>query len=421
MRVRISTWASNFLLVYMALVTLTPARHVFSGLGAHIFLAAGTATILTLSFLKLLSSGSQVTSYSYAIVAQAPLLGILAAYVLSLLFIGDNIGLNRLDALRDFAIPMVVYLLVGYLALRASGSGVPVPLMRGIISILSFAAIIGMALSLVHMTSLDALRFFGFSPSRESVEILLDIDEVRFLGLQRAQGFFAHPIEYAATLFLAYSLVRVRPAVIGHRFLRWSICLLLVTAIFLSGTRSVWLGIVLVELILRYSSLQKKLGKIVIVVASISVAAAFLFLSFEAFTLYNTLRSSSNPLDQSIALRLADYEVVFGTLIDHPFGVGDWQYYAESHGMVRSTPNFYLDNDYLRFLATTGVVGLIAYVVFVFRGLLLAPYFLTKYDRLLVLVLTLSYAFLAATFDAFSFRVYTAVYVALLTVALRLR
>src|SRR5919199_487415 len=188
MKIKAPTWAARFLLAYLALVTLTPAPYIFSGLITHIFLVVGASIVLGLRLVGLLQSHSKPTLSPYAIVLQAPLLGLLILYSLSLL-LGDAIpAYDRLEALRAIAVPIIIYLLVGYLASNVSDRVLSLRLLRGIVFILSFAAIIGIFLSLAKINTLDVVSFLGLNPSNEHVERLLGVLDIRFLGLKRAQG-----------------------------------------------------------------------------------------------------------------------------------------------------------------------------------------------------------------------------------------
>lgn len=419
MKIKISSWASGFLIAYLASITLTPLPYTLSGLGARVILLLGVVTTLAFSLLRMLQLTKGITVSWHALVLQGSLVAVLMICSLPV-FLETQITLDRVDVLRNLLVPVVTLLLAGYLAQKASDFGASTKLLKRTILVLSLASVVGISFAFAQATPLEIMQSLGLSPTRDEVERMLSIYDLRFLDLPRAQGFFAHPIEYGATLVLAYSVVRVRPDVVGQKYARWLVYFILVLGVLFSGSRSAWLGLVVAELMVRFISLKRP-RKIFALIISVSVIFAFLSLNLDKASSYLvTVRSSEDLLDVSLAARLADYETVFDTITEHPFGVGyaNWETYAESQGF--GTENYVLDNDYLRFLAETGALGLLVYVLFVFRGFFV-PVVSPEDDRSLAFVLTANYAWQAAAYDAFAFRIYTVVFAVLLISSLRLK
>jgi O-antigen ligase len=424
---RVATWNSATLLLYVALLTLTPTRYLGSyGLTLdRIVLIVGVSGTLIFLVLQSLRSTSPLSVSLYTLALLAPVLGLFLAGSLSLLVEGNEV-LDLSTSWKDLITEVFIVVLSIYLANRASVSGSPAALLGKVVLILVAASGLGAILTLAGLTPLDVLNATGLTPASQPTtaagDLLLDTYVVRYFGLPRAQGFFLHSIEYGATLTLAYAVVRSRKDVLQNRYLRWSACACLVAGIVLSGTRGAWLGVILIELMLLYTTFKTR-GRFLVVIASTCVVIfALFFVSPTVISSYsNEVRASTSDTEASIALRLADYKPVFSALRDHPFGVGyaNWADYAQSQGYGYDVAT--LDNDYLRFLAEGGVLGLLAYLLYVFRGLFPISYARSKHDRSTVYIVTAAYALMAATFDSFAFLAYTVVYAVLLTIALRVK
>ncbi len=352
----------------------------------------------------------------HAVALTIPLSGILAIGASSVLM--SDAVLEPSENLKQLALQIFTLLLVIQLANLTSSS--PIKLLKGVVWILCIASVMGIAFTMAGMTPLDIIRSIGLDTTSEFAEQLVGLADVRFLGLARAQGFFAHPIEYGATLVLAFATVRTRPEIVRLRYLRWIVYSILLLGVFFSGSRGAWLGVVFAEVILRYLR-SDKTKRMLFATVTASLVLVLLATNFAQIASYVAeVESSTNPLDKSLAARLVDYEVVVESVAEHPTGVGyaNWGNYAQVH--APALENQQLDDDYLRFYAEGGLLGLLVYLVFVFRGLLPLPYMLAGRDRSLVILLTFIYAWQALTYTAFAFQAYTIVHGVLLTIALRL-
>lgn len=419
-RVRVATVAAGFLLLYLFALILTPAPFFFlSGLSFdEVLLFAGALSMLMIAWPRFLVFGELRARLLHAAALMAPVFAVFAMSAFSL-FVSDAVR-GGFEDLQELTLQTLTLFLALYLANRACISGSPTKLLKKVVLLVSFASIIGIVFTLSNITPLDFIRSLGL-PTVERVEVLLSVREVRFSGFERAQGFFTHPIEYGATLVLAYAVVRVRPDIVRPGYVRWSIYLILLLGVLFSGSRSAWLGIVITEVMVRYLNSERSRRALIVTVATWLILVLLALNLDQITSAVADIRSSADPLDTSIAARLADYQFMFETVQEHPAGVGysNWHEYAQGHS-ADPVNNMYLDNDYLRFLAEGGVLGLLVYLLFVFRGLLPLPYAFAKHERFLVIVLTLSYAWQAYTFDAFAFGAYTLVHAVLLAIALRL-
>jgi O-antigen ligase len=369
--------------------------------------------------------GKQLSVSSHTVALMVPILGIFVAGAVSLFMSPDTFVKQR--SLQTLFLHVFQLLLTVYLADKAAAFGSPARLLGKVTLTLAFASVAGILLSLAETTPLDVIAAVGL-PTVFDVDLeaaLLGQQDVRFFGILRAQGFFTHPLEYGAVLVLAYSVIRTRPDLIRRRTIRWTVYFLLLLGGFMCGARSVWLGFVLAELLIRYFKVTRGARNFATVVAAIA-AFSFVFFGFDSIVLYiNSLRGSADPLNQSLAARLADYKIVLSTVRDNPFGIGYFNYpnYVSGFAVTETGLSRYgaLDNDYLRFLAETGVFGLLMYVMYVLRVFLPLPYASPlNRDRSAAYVLTGIYAWQAFVFDAFAFQAYTMICAVLITIALRL-
>jgi hypothetical protein len=426
--VKLSTLTSAFLLGYVALLSLTPARYVdlvpVKALD-RIVLIAGVALIV-MALLRERRWENQLSISSHTVALMVPILGIFVAGAVSL-FMTPDVVIEQ-SSLQYLLLHVFALLLTVYLADKASAFGSPARLLGKVTLTLTFASVVGIFLSLAQTTPLDVIQAVGL-PTVFDVEhqaALLGQQEERFFGILRAQGFFTHPLEYGAVLVLSYAVIRTRPDLIRRRTIRWTVYSLLLLGGFMSGARSVWLGFVLAELLRRYFMVARGARSVVALVTTIAALSFVLFNVDSIVPLINHVRASTDPLNQSLDARLADYRIVFSTVHDYPFGIGyfNWQNYALRFAGTGTgiTPYVALDNAYLRFLAETGVFGLLMYAMYVLRVFLPLPYAsAANYDRSVAYVLTGIYAWQAFVFDAFAFQAYTVICAVLITIALRLR
>jgi len=381
-----------------------------------------TGVSLTMAFLWLTKRrlGLQVSISLHTVALVVPVFGIFAASAFSAL-VGPSV-IDRQETLKSLFLNTFTILLAIYLADKASVLGSPVRLLGKISLVLAFASIVGIFMTLAYTTPLDIIAALGFQPAGgEMGTKLLGLEDLRFFGLPRSQGFLTHPIEYGAVLVLSYSVIRARPDVIRRSHVRWIVCFLLLLGGLSSGSLSAWLGFIIAELVIRYFRLGR-VGRIYTAITLAVVTVSSILLSLDTIASYTSYLSlNSNSLSESLTARLADYRVVFGSLRDNLFGVGyeSWTNYAQSRGW--SYQYYYLDNDYLRFLAQGGALGLLMYLLYEFRVFLPLPYARpSKLDWSVAYTVTGVYAWQALVFDAFAFQGYEVLSAILITIALRL-
>ena len=419
MKIKVSSLAAGVLLLYLFMLMLTPAPFIFLPMGLspdRLLLLAGTLLVLSLGALRFLIFGVERSQLLHSLSLVVPVLGIFMVGSLSL--ITSSAVTEPLEILKQLFLQCITLISVIYLTNKVCVSGSPASLAKKLILLVSLASAMGVAFTLAGVTPLDVMRSLGVTTTSEFAERLLGLSEVRFLGLARSQGFFTHPLEYGSTLVMVYALARLRPGVLRPWYVRQVVFIVLLCGVFFSGSRSAWLGIVLVEVLVRYLNFNRTQKWFVIAGGASLVFALLLLLNSDLIAVWFTdVRWSTDPLSQSLAGRLADYQIVLAA-VQNPLGVGytNWESYAVSHSF--SFENWYIDNDYLRLLVETGFLGLVAYLFFVFRGLMPLPYEPLKRDHSAVFLLTLVYAWHAFAYDAFAFQVFVIVSAILLTIAL---
>lgn len=153
-------------------------------------------------------------------------------------------------------------------------------------------------------------------------------------------------------------------------------------ALFASWSRGAWLGFA-VSLVVMLVALPRRL----LMGISLALALAALFFALwsagllprsvvsrittaatDLFSFSDVRGANFTPTNFAVIERLAHWQAAIGMAQDHPlFGVGLGSYalrYADYHLINWEAPLGHAHNQYLNFLAETGVVGLAAYIAF---------------------------------------------------------
>jgi O-antigen ligase len=212
---------------------------------------------------------------------------------------------------------------------------------------LTFACLVGL---LQSVSSID-LRFLFQPPG--FVQNSDELASAERIGVNRAKGTSAHPIEFSvlATVTLPLTIYFARHAATRNiRFLSAAACGLAIMAMPTAIARTGVISLVAALLIFMFAFSVRQLVNAVIV-GSLAVGGYVVALPHIANALWKTIVASEE--DESVLGRAADYAVVSQTFRAHPvFGLG--------LGGSPPTEYGFLDNQWLQAIVQGGTVGVTA-------------------------------------------------------------
>lgn len=196
----------------------------------------------------------------------------------------------------------------------------------------------------------------------------------------RASAFSGNPNFLAASLVLPFflSLDMTRTSKPDQKKWYWGMSLVFLGALYATQTRAAFLGILLGGLvyvffyIARNTSKEKMTKRIFLTAISIPLMIASLFFVREYFPEKSSAYRLTHYTDTNVFSRLAFWDISLKESLKHPFlGIGYQNSYVVLQDKYEELKDFSLEswsdkphNMYLEILLTGGVVGILAYIIF---------------------------------------------------------
>ena len=404
--------AVSGLIAYSVVLFLVPARYVFPGTGAVGTPAIALGLALALWWLVSKALPQPVIAYGPQPIRTVVLLytaWTLISYAFSMrraLSVIEQPGADR-AAIAAIA-------LAGVALVAADGIRDRKRLDTLVSWLVGLAAIVALFAVVQFFTSFDPVRYIRVP----GLDLTRDLGTVVQRGdLSRPFSTTLHPIELGVlmAMLLPLALYRLtRPLVgIGQAAWRWACVVLIASVVFLSVSRSAVVAAV-VSVAVYSIALSRRSRLNLLGLAVLAVFAARLLVPGLVGTLVGLFAGFGE--DSSVQARLTDVSPVLDQLSVHPvLGFGP--------GTLNIVEDLLLDNEYYTTALSSGLPGLVLLMTLVCTGIVTARRAARGADpetrRLgYALIGSITAAGVAlATFDGFSFRMFTGVFFLLLGMA----
>jgi O-antigen ligase len=268
-------------------------------------------------------------------------------------------------------------------------------LLRFLVGCMALEAALGVVQYVTHTSYVDQVQIPGLTTQ----QVLSSVYDRN--GLARTAGTATHPIEFGVVLTMMLPLALHFGLTDTHRsrFARWAPVVAICAALPMTMSRSAFLGlaVVLVILLPSWPAARRRTAYLAVVVG---LGAVYLLLPGVLGTMLRLFTGISD--DDSARSRTDSYGLAFDFVSQHPlFG----------RGISTFLPSYrILDNQYLGLLIEAGIVGLLALLALLVTTLVVARRLSRSLpeaeDRSLarsLMAAVASAAFACATFDAFGF------------------
>lgn len=191
-------------------------------------------------------------------------------------------------------------------------------------------------------------------------------------GMDRVEGFFSHPMNFAGCLILVISVILIQliqtKTTQERVLISLTLCLALI-ALVLNQTRGAWIAVAFIPFILLLFTQKRKEVLIFTILFLVGVSLIFQFYT----PLKDRLESIFDLKVQSNSERLLLWQSAIKMFMDHPFtgvGLGNFeeQNLKKYVSPLAKEPDLpHAHNNLLNFLAETGIFGFLAFSYLFYR------------------------------------------------------